>query len=294
MKKWKKGIMGVLLFAVCSMSVCAEELNDTDQVSQVQNLDFEHFLTDLSAVLKTRYEAVSNKKFDSDSSRMTAMQQAASEWESMGKYDAVSFAESADSNEEYIRSSYLEGLDKQNSLNAGMSNDDFWQTWDEGYELRKNVLVELQRVYSNQIDAEAFDAYIVLGESKNYAENYTLEAWQLQALVYAYHEREGIDGQPGKMTVLMLKQMQEELEIQINGVVNETRIEELVDALQRKGKSDVIEAANKKLEMGGVHDAQGNPYENPTISIASASAGVDVQNETEHTVITGETELQEE
>lgn len=294
MKKWIRGIAGILLLVLCSMSVCAEEVNDTDQASQMQNLDFEHFLTDLTATLKARYEAVSNVKFDIESSRMTAMQQAAAEWEIMGKYASASFEESDDLNEEYIRSSYMDGLNQQNTLNAEMSSDEFWELWDKGYIIRRNVLVELQHVYSEQVDAEALSANIAWAASdsaEQYTENQTLTAWQLQALVFAYHQQEGgFDGKPGAGTVLKMKQMQADLHISINGVVNEIRIKELCNALQKQGRTDVIEAANEKLQVSEVKDAQGNPYENPAIPIVNASEGIDVQNETEHTVITGETE----
>lgn len=297
MKRWKKGIAVMLLLTLCCVSVYAEEVNDMSDISQEmdQELDFDHFLEDLMNALSARYENAKNESFTIESSRKKAMELAAKEWETMGKYEAASFKESDDfNNEEYIRQSYLVGLKKQNELNEQMSNDDFWRAWDEGYAIRRNVLVELQHVYSDKVNAETLNQYIELGETENYTGNYTLEAWQLQALVSAYHQREGLDGQPGKITLLKLKQMQAELDIPINGVVNETRIDELVEALEKEDRTDVIEAANTKLETGGVHDEQGNPYENVTIQIVNVSAAIDVLDKTEDVSNMNEIEVQTE
>lgn len=233
MKRWIKSFL--ILSVICLSGVCvrAEELN------------FDTFKGELSLALDERYNMAQNLVFDASESKKNAVDVATKEWESLKKYDMVSFKSGdEETNEEYLRKVYLAGLKEQKDLNPQLGNDEFWEKWDEGYLSRANVLEELFHVESWTINPEKDD--LIRAEldkvTGGFVSNGTLEAYQVQMLTGAY-----ADGKPGKGTVLKLKEKQEALGLPINGVVNQQRIEELVEAMESQGLHQEIEKVNTEL-----------------------------------------------
>ena len=148
----------------------------------------------------------------------------------MGKYAWADFLVVGE-NEEYRRREYLRGLEQQADLEADEPDDaKFWKSWDEGYLKRAYVLEELYAIYYLEGIPEEITSH--LGETTGgYAANGTQEVYQLQTMI-------GVeaDGQTGKKTVLALKKKQEELGLEINGVANSARVEELTQKLAETGQ----------------------------------------------------------
>ena len=236
MKKRTAGLAAVvmLIFCLCGAPVFAEE-----QVPPA-GLTFDGFLTDLVSALNARRDLL-NQAGGETLDKQTAVMAAQKEWETMGKYagaDSLAWGE----NEEYLRKEYLDGLGQQAGLTPDEPDDSiFWKSWDEGYLKRAYVLEELYAIY--YLSGIPDEVTSRLGDmTGGYAENNVPEVFQLQVLVNV-----DADGQTGKKTILALKKKQEELGLEINGVVNGFRVEELVQKLMETGQEAAVDQANERL-----------------------------------------------
>ena len=235
MKKKAACLAAVILFGLCGMTVFAAEQPQAGQGAFAQeqipagDLTFDGFLSDLIAALNARRDLL-NQTGGGTLEKGLAAQAAQKEWEIMGKYAEADFTAQGE-NEEYLRGEYLRGLEQQASLTPDEPDDGkFWKSWDEGYLRRAYVLEELYAIYYLEGIPEEITRQ--LGETTGgYAANGTPEVYQLQTLV-------GVeaDGQTGKKTVLALKKKQEELGLEINGVVNAARVEELNRKMAETGQ----------------------------------------------------------
>ncbi len=224
MKKRTAGLAAaVLLFCLCGMTILAAE-----QVPSA-DLTFDGFRADLISALNVRRDLL-NQAGGAALDKQTAVSAAQKEWEIMGKYDGADFLAFGE-NEEYLRREYLRGLGQQAGLAADEPDDGaFWKSWDEGYLRRAYVLEELYAIYYLEGIPEEITSH--LGETTGgYAANGTQEVYQIQSLIGV-----DADGQTGKKTVLALKKKQEELGLEINGVVNAARLEELNQKLAEAGQ----------------------------------------------------------
>lgn len=217
----KRRMMCLAVMFLCWIGSMSMTVLAAEQVPQ-EGLTFDGFLTDLVTGLNARSDFL-EEAGEAMPLREKAVEAVKKEWEIVGRYDEADFGMME--NEEYLREEYMRGLGLQYSLSSGeMDDGSFWRTWDEGYLKRACVLEELFRIY--YLNGMPDELTARLDEmTGGYSADDSPEVLQLQELLGVE-----MDGQPGKQTILALKKKQEESGLEINGVVNGDRVEELLEA----------------------------------------------------------------
>lgn len=235
MKRWKSIWAAGLLALLFAVPALAEEVVAESQPVQAYN--FSTFKTDLAAALNGRNEKIPDVmgKLNADSSEEDIMSACVSlaqaEKELLGNYENPfvdgTNASNPEKNQDYIRQSYLKGLELQ--INANQNNEEeFWTAWDQGAEKRAGAVMEMVAY----LDDDGVFGGSLHPEVKSEMEeavgtpcgNGSYEAYFIQMLIGT-----NPDGEIGGNTLCRLKEFEQERGLDWCGVINASLILRLSD-----------------------------------------------------------------